>query len=541
MTWQTSPTFTNGQIVSASGHLQALADNTRWLLGGYRRPQAVWPASVLDGGTHRRHMLPEGDQWQRIYEGMVRKKQSTLAYGIKVTADSVLNCTVRMTAGATSESHAISGGSGTTTITDTIDVSGETSFYRVAVDVQMLSGATPHALRGDTVVIPLYIEETDAESYSALAAFTAGTTPTAAQWQALADRADTLYDQLGGVNPPWLGAGGSVAGGFVGVDAFTGSYGASVYRNEYLRYDLRLKMPSIFPAYPETQQYGTWVAVVYYNGTAVGARGWGVLDTGTSLPGTVVLKDGTHFYQGQQIKLQTGPIVTLGSKSTHTFTGCTLSGTHWRTPGAGDWVHHWPVQGPVGDTEDEYANWTGVFSLTGLGLVEGTRYPVKVLAVWDGHEYGDNTTAVIKIPLLSEQPASNPTLSGWSSMPAFAHGDTVTGAGSVKTIRDNLTWLSSRVVYANPATMRRYWQDQAAWFIHRLRWLHYYVIYDEASDTEEPTPEIGWMVGAEWKTDTLPYEPNKWLVADTWAMPGLLDGYAYRVKLPGFCMEDSLP
>ena len=532
MPWQTSPTFSNGQIISASGHLQALADNTRWLLAGYRRPQTCWPASRLDGSTHRRHMLAEGNEWQRVYEGMIRHKADTLSYGLSVVADSVLNCKVRVTGGSATQTHTISGGSGTTAIDDTLDVSGESGFYLTAVDVQMLDGVTPHPFQGTTEVQPLYIEETDAESYGSLAAFTNGSTPTAAQWQALSDRADTLYAQLGGVSAPWLAEPPARDGVICG---------ASVYRNEYLRYDLRLKLPSIFPAYPETQQYGTWVAVVSYNGTVVGARGWGVLDTGTSLPGTVVLKDATYFFEGQQIKLQTGPVVTLGSKASDTFTGCTLVGTHWRAAGPGDWVKHWPEQTPVGDSEEEYANYTGVFSLTGLGLSEGTRYPVQALAYWDGHEYGDNTTAVLKVNLLSEQPASNPTLTGWSAMPTFAHGDTVTGTASAKTIRDNLTWLSSRVVYANPSTMRRYWQDQGAWFIHRLRWLHYYIIYDELSDTEEPSAEIGWMVGGEWKTDSLPYEPNTWLVHDLWGVAGLLDGYAYRVRLPGYCMEDSIP
>lgn len=536
MTWSASPTFTDGQIVSASGHLGALADNTRWLLGMYRRPQTVWASVRLGEDNWNRVMLPEGDWWQRCYDGYIRNKTDVLAFGVTVVKDTSYACKVRVSAGggAVSDTQTVAAGSGSATVSGTLDVSGLSGFYQVAVDVQALSGGSGTPQRGTLEVMPLYLEETDAQSYSALAAFTAASTPTAAQWQALSTRDTTLHSQLGGVNAAWMAAA-------LTQQNDTAVWGTDVYRNEYLRYDLRVRMPSLFPAFPETQQYATLVAVVYYNDTVVGARGWDVLDTGTSLPGTVVLKDGAHFYEGQQIKLQTGPVVTLGSKAGSTFMGCTLVGTHWRAPGAGDWVKHFPEQGPGGDVDAEDAVYQGVFALTGLGLIEGTRYQVKVVHYFDGHEYGTNCTGNIRALLLSTQPASNPTLSGWSSMPAFAHGDTVTGAGSVKTIRDNLTWLSSRIVYRNPATARQWAWSEPAWFIQTRRWLHYFCLYNEGLTEEEPTPEIGWMVGREWKTQTLPYEPNRWLKYDLWNLPNLLPGYPYRVTLPGWALEDDLP
>lgn len=534
MTWVTSPTFTDGQIISASGHLQALADNTRWLLGMYRRPAPVWATVRLGEDNWNKILLPEGSWWQRCYDGYVRNKTDVLGYGIDVVQDTGLTCKVRVSAGggAVSTTHTVNPGGGTETLSGTLDVSGLNGFYQVAVDVQALSGGVGTFQRGTLEVMPLAIAETDAQSYGALAAFTAASTPTAAQWTALSTRDTTLHSQTAGVVAPWMAEP-------LTQQNNTAIWGTDVYRNEYLRYDLRVRAPSLFPAFPETQQSATLVAVVYYNGTVVGARGWGVLAAGTSLPGTVVLKDATYFYEGQQIKLMTGPIVTLGSKAGSTFTGCSLSGTHWRTPGAGDWVRHFPEQGPVGDVDAEDAVYTGVFSLTGLGLVEGTRYQVKVVHYFDGHEYGTNCTGNIRVMLLSSQPASNPTLSGWSSMPAFAHGDTVGGAGSVKTIRDNLTWLSSRITYANPAVLRCQAWYQPMVFVNTRRWLHYFCVFQDGG--EEPKPEIGWMVGREWKTDTLPYKPNEWLRYDLWNVPGLLPGYTYRVKLPGWALEDDTP
>lgn len=536
MTWAPSPTFTDGQIISASGHLQALADNARWLLGMYRRPATVWATVRLGEDTWNRVMLPEGSWWQRAYDGYIRNKTDVLGYGIDVVQDSGLTCNVRISAGggAVSATHLVAAGAGTETLSGTLDVSGLNGFYQVTVDVQALSGGVGTPQRGTLEVMPLFIAETNAQSYSTLAAFTTASTPTAAEWQALSTRDTTLYNQTGGANVPWLAEPLTQRNN-------TAVWGTDVYHNEYLRYDLRVRMPSLFPAFPETQQYATLVAVAYYNGTVVGARGWGVLGAGTSLPGTVVLKDATYFYQGQQIKIQTGPIVTLGSKAGSTFTGCSLSGDHWRTPGPGDWVKHFPEQGPGGDVDAEDAIYQGVFPLTSLGLTEGTRYQVKVVHYFDGHEYGTNCTGNIRALLLSTQPASNPTLTGWATMPAFVHGSAVTGAGSVKTIRDDLTWLSSRIVYRNPAAARQWAWSEPAWFIQMRRWLHYFCLFGENSTEEEPKPEVGWMVGREWKTQALPYEPNKWLKFDLWGLPNLLPGYPYRVKLPGWAMEDDLP
>lgn len=530
MTWIPSPTFVDGQVLSASGHLQVLADDTRWLLGMYRRPQAIWPTTRLDGNHWNKYVLPEGDGWQRCFDGYVRNKTDALAYAVEVQRDALLVCKVRITAGASvTTTHTVAAGTGTQTINGTLDVSSLSGFYTVWVDVQTLSDGSPSGERGSIEVMPLYIEEIDEQSYADLHRFYTGDTPTASDWQALSGRDTILHAQTGGVVAAWT------------TDPPSDTdyiWGTSVYRNEFLRYDFRLFMPAMFPP-TGGQEYATRMAVAYYGDTMVGARGWGVIAS-ADLPGTLEFKDATYFYEGQTVELQTGALVTLGSKTSHTFTGCTMTGTNWRSPGNGDWLRHWPMQ-PVGDAENEYANYTGVFDLRGLGLVEGTRYQVKIFHYTNSHGFDAGPVGVIKVHFLADQPASNPTLAGWSAMPAFAHGDTVAGAGSVKTIRDNLAWLSSRIAYRNPAVLQRRWWYQPFWFINTKRWLHYFCIYEDGPLNDEPRLEIGWFVGAEWKTDTLPFEANRWLVFDLWGVVGLLPGYAYRVVVPGYAMEDDVP
>lgn len=535
MPYTLSPSrFAAGSLASATG-LNLLRGSILALLGGYRRPRPVWTALRFDLNTWQGNDIGSG--WRRLFDGWVRHKANTLAWAVNVQREQALSCEIRLTYGATTITAATlaAGSNAPATASGTVNVSALAGFYPVSLDVRALAGGQPVDQVNAFWAQAVRLEEINPQNYDALHRFFAGDTPSAADWQALSARATTLGDQLGGAGAPWLGEQPAPNRSL---------WGNIVHTNEYLRYDIRSSLPEIYPTEnPEQPQleHATYVAVVFYNDVQVGAVGWGVLASANANLTSITLKNATYFSNGQTIDLQSGHRVTLGGKSGATFAACTVLRGGWRTPAAGDWLRHIEATDKHGDKEDGWANFTGVFDLRSLTLSEGGRYTVRVLAFYDSHGWGSNTTAKMKVLLLAEQPATTPTLTGWNAMPVFAAGGTLTGAGSVKTLRDNLDWLSNRVVYANPAAPRRQWQQPPFWTIRQARWLHYYCKYDEGKDPEEPKPTLGYMRGAEWKTGSLPYRPNEWLVYDLETLDGLWPGQPYRVTLPGWCLEDETP
>lgn len=530
MTWQTPPVFVASQPISAEGHLNGLANLTNALLGAYRRNLTVWPGGVRD--AYNWDALQVGDQWRRVFDGIIRHRADTLSWGVRVNKDSGLALEIRITYGTSTTTSTVAAGSGLTTASGTIDVSAQSGFYPAIIDVRPLSGGSPVGTRGDLEVWPWYLCEVDPPSFAALHRFYTGDTPTAAQWQALSDRLTDLHEQAGDIAGVWLAHDPLLTPNKT-------TAGTVVHRNETIMYDLRVRIPAVWPTGdPENnqQEYATLVAVVRYNDEVIGARGYGVIDSAT-LPGTVVMKDATYFSAGQRVRLQSGQLIQLGSKATATFTGCTQIEGGWRDPVVGDWLHHEPDL--VADPEPEFVAYSGQFSLTGLTLTEGTRYQVTVTAYYNDHSWGTNTVGAVRCLLLAEAPSVNPTLTGWTAMPTFAQGDAVAGAGSVKTVRDNITWLSSRMVLFNDAAPRRYWWQGPVTMVREKRWLHYFCSYDEAADGDPPSPEIQWAIGKEWRSARLPYEPNKWLKYDLDRAERLYHGTAYRVLLPGWCLEDE--
>lgn len=535
MPYTVSPSrFAAGSLASATG-LNLLRASILALLGGYRRPRPVWAVTRLDLTNWQAGEIGSG--WRRLYDGWIRHKANTLSWSVQVQRESALSCEIRLNYGQNTATVATlpAGSTALTTQAGTVNVSALAGFYPVSLDIRALAAGQPVQQVNTLWAMPVQLAELAPQTYAALHRFFQGDTPTAADWQALNDRAAVLGDQLGGAGAAWLGEAPAPNRNL---------WGNIVHTNEYLRYDICSSIPEIYPTKnPEQAQveHATYVAVVYYNDVQVGAVGWGVLASANANLTSITLKNAAYFSNGQTIDLQSGHRLTLDGWTGSTFAACTLLSGGWRTPASGDWLRHIEATDKHGDKEDGWANFTGVFDLRPLNLEEGARYTVRVLIFYDSHGWGNNTTARTKILLLAEQPATTPTLDGWTAMPVFSQGQTVTGAGSVKPLRDNLTWLSGRIVYANEATPRRTWQQPPFWTIRQSRWLHYYCRYEEGKDTEEPKPNLGYMRGAEWKTGSLPYRPNEWLVYDLESLDGLWPGQPYRVNLPGWCLEDETP
>ncbi len=194
--WPGVPSFVDGQIISAEGHLNRLARAERFLFGlamGSQFPLAsrrtvelydtyrtVWEGAI----RHRRDILILEC---RFYSPVSNQFQARVKYG-----DTVVMETAPVTVA----------GAETKTFTSDLTAYGLTDgqFYEVTVEVRTPAG---HCL--ECYAIPLQISEMDAVTYPELASFAEGDTPTAADWNALSEYASALWEATRNPRPPFPG------------------------------------------------------------------------------------------------------------------------------------------------------------------------------------------------------------------------------------------------------------------------------------------------------------------------------------------------
>lgn len=253
-TWEMVPTFNGGDIFSASSHGNALADAVNTLLSLYHTHDLLWPSNSWSTRTWGKSVTGE---WYLIWIGQIRHQTDTLEYGVEVTSDSVMDCEVKISVGDLQTSFIVAGGGATTTQTGTIDVSslqiGE--FYEVRVEARSLSGGTPNWYRGTNDVRPIYIRETNAQTYATLHRFYSGDTPSASDWQLLSMEAAQVYDQLMAPRNTFAGYSRHVV-----QSTATVWVGTMRHMNRYLYYDIRMR-----PSYNSGDLY----AHIYVNSNLV--------------------------------------------------------------------------------------------------------------------------------------------------------------------------------------------------------------------------------------------------------------------------------
>lgn len=192
-----------------------------------------------------------------------------------------------------------------------------------------------------------------------------------------------------------------------------------------------------------------------------------------------------------------------------------------------------------GDGVYDFFTHRGTVDINSLGLTIGTRYQASVAVAYTG----DGTIATAQLLALWQQTPQTPSVAWWEVPPAWARGDTVTGAGNVKALRNDLEDLSdtTRIVYRNrPTPLCDYLNQPPLWAWRWGRWLHYFVRPKSDAETEEqPSPSLGYWAGDKWEEVSLPYEPNKWLEYDLDGARRLFEGAHYRLKDVSFALEDN--
>lgn len=464
-TWVAVPNFedSDGDIVSAYGHLNALGAALNYLLGMYMAPRLPFTAYIWQGGWFQNGWVKNGGTgYYSIWLGQIRHQKDDFDYGIEVTPPSTHDVQVRITVGGLSDDFTKTAGGAKATTTGSIDVSSLTvgAFYEVRVEARRLSGGSPVSGTGSVSVRPVYLREVDVQSYSTPATFATGTTPTPTNWQLLSDQAAVLYSQLTGPRTPMIGRHGDVhSSGTLRVWG-----GTMTHVSRYLYYDLRMR-----PGYHD----GTFTMRLYYDG---------------NLLLTENLDEDDRFHMP-------------GSDEPDGMKG------FWR--------------------------FSGTVDLNSLGLTVGDDYEVYVEgehSCGSGEMYTD-----IRVLLIHEQQASTPTLTGWTKTPLWERGDVVTGTASAKVLRDDLVWLTDRVVYENYAVHRQMDVTLQSWMVRYHRWLH---VRWEPKDEDEEKPALYYFYNG-WQEADLDVKPNEWTAVDLDSIAGLWPGSRYRVSRADFYLEDD--
>lgn len=181
--------------------------------------------------------------------------------------------------------------------------------------------------------------------------------------------------------------------------------------------------------------------------------------------------------------------------------------------------------------------------MAGWGLSLGDEYQIQVKLSWSdtGEEGVPDIGAAVHY--LFETPEGSPTLAGYTEPPIWAYADYVYGdstAKQVDTLRADIETLAAAAVMQNRAAP--YWNadmtDAWPWNVRKHRWLHY---ANQGAVDEEPadTAEIRWHNGAEWRETSLPDSDGAELVADLASFSGLFPGVRYQLNRALWAIEDS--
>jgi hypothetical protein len=529
------PTFTDGQRISASAHLNALTDSAGWLIGSYQQEKLTFER------RKENDELAEAGYWHRTFTGYIYHKQDTLAYNFEVTESLTKTGEIRIQYDDTEivVNPTFGTGAGTATVSGTLDVSAiDVAIVRITVDYRAKLGGTPTDDIGNMDVEAVYLRETQSPSYAAFAAFVDEDTPTAAQWQALSDNANVIYAQL---IAPAVPLPGLVQHRDRGVIA-TIWEGLITHNHERFFYDIRMRTPTNLrdPAHDYVNSnYEIWIDLygtdIFHGGAYVVSEELDDNETSIIFYGT-----GQKLANGDVIT-EAGEKILLGGKSGDTFASCTRgydgSTARWHVARS-----QWDIVNPdavdtaiLGDADDNWdVNYSGVADISGLSLVEGTDYVVRVRTYQENHA-GEDSRATCMVGLLSEQ-TEDIGISAWvEPMITWSHGDYVIGDDGVKRIRDNLSALSGKAVYHNYPCSKAH-TDASLWGVYRHRWL----MYRHAEDTK---PMIGYDGGPTdgWSETTLPTEPNKWMAFDLDSLKNFWAGMRYKLSEVEFAIEDLVP
>lgn len=516
------PTFTAGQVLSASGHLNALQGYINALHDDFVG------VNLPFCGLHQ----VDSWRWTYNYSGIIRHKYDLFDYKIEILAGGDSEGPVEIRIDGKTVPGSSHTGIGTHSATG-VDISslGLTvgNFYEVT-----LYGPT-----GPRMAVWL-MRETATLSLPTLAAFTDDTTPSAAEWQDLSDYATVLANGL--QRPQQLGLAtyySNFSAGNQTADRAVHLKGTANHRGRYLAYSI-----TVVPPYHRQDYTGdTIIGYDEVGDPVLAPEPWSPRWTNAlvRINGylVMVLRNGE-----QDLTVPAGVYKEFRA--------------HYG-------VGNCPAETFTGELDlDTYA--------LSSGLVIGDDYEITVSieSTTDGAGNGG-------VNYLYEVPGSAPALAGWSDFVTWVHGQMVWGSefiafGDARAldIKDNLEALGALLAAENfPSPIAYSWHDSSdindpahhmnLFGVRRWRWLHY-VTLPQHSSSESPThdraneiysaPVIVYNYkGKEVSVtldntyvddeDTKTWVSKGWQAKDLDSVEGLYPGTVYRLENVRYALEDA--
>lgn len=475
--FDTAPTFSEGQVLSATAHLNALQALVQGLADAYLGQALPFGGSHPMGGATRTYSL--------LWTGYIRHKCDALDFRVVITAGSdpvyvkVNAVTVATLSGAGTHigAEVDLGGLGLT-----VD-----QFYPVTVETDAGS---------DAVFYVELLSEHATLTLPALAAFADDATPTAAEWQDLSTYADALAAGL--THPLALVTQGKVKLDGA-IDGLSGGgypfWGMLNHRARWLTYRLTLAAPFFGANWDGTEGSNTgarWTrARLYIAGALVATWVVGKADID---PADCLY----HKYYND---------FTDGVGADHTFDSAT-------------------------DGEID-------LDASAPALVVGTDYAVYLHV--DDSTYWDTTASanlllLYATPATAATLAGWTAFANWTHG-LYVYGST--SGPRADTLKANLEALGALLTYHNyPA--RACVDDSGDGGNARLygvrgrRWLHH------KQRTEDAAPVLHYTYNGEDKDVTLNDSYTVWQAHDLDSVPGLFVGTAYYVDGALYALEDSV-
>lgn len=527
------PTFTEGQVMSASGHLNLLRASVLYLLGMYQQGQGAWSRQYAEPVAY-------DDGWDRWWDGWLRQQGTTLEYSITVTRHPTDTQYVRILYNHVDLTPHLSIAPGgnfdeTVTLTGTKTLTGTTDgeFYALQIERQSWQDKRLTMDVG-------YLRQPVTASYPTLATFASGT-PTAAEWQALSTAAQTLYETMRQPRP-------LMSARNIGME---GEYKLTVsHRTNTLFYRVRWRPPfdgtGVTISYDKetgitTYTYGTthysqWIAIDVDGVEMAVIGGQGFLWDDWTAADATTLHGFTNLKSGDVLKMKgSDELIKLGTKSGDYWTGCTRGYRNTTAVGyhAGTRGELWQEGAEVNRPGGYKWEYFGTVDLSSLGLTEGADYTLAVVVTCVNEGEREDIYGGAVVQTLTEQGDDIGIPAWWTAVNAWAHGDTVNGTGGVKGLRDNLAALIAKLTaYNYPAQSDQRMRGGSIMRQHRI--LHYRC---EVEGDAKLSPSISYMTGTQQQI-SLPFEPNKWLTYDLEGAKGLWVGTEYAFHDVTCAMED---
>lgn len=567
----TAPRFSDGDLLSASGHINDMTRIIDGLFNAWYHPQQLNNIGMWGDGHHG---YGESGGYDVAIDGFFRYKivaGYVFSYDILVEPDQAVEAEIYIDIGdgEITDTLTIASGqsvayhlSGTIALPQppTSDYFYSNRFVHVQAKVRTNDGSgwepEPHNMKltfyrfGQSYAF----SSSDPSSFSALTADQILT-----NLQTLSTRLDELilFHSLP-VSPCHSRENDYFRG------ANTKIRGTMVHKNGILIGHVRMRAPFYGTQWrydkdgnqipgTEKRRYGSLAVFMSVNGSIVKTRAFSCIDGdfgGSSPSTTVSFMRNDWFEEDEIIATQWGEWILLGPFVEGTgFINCTrnyLNHNPSKTElSTRNWVRHAdvvPFDRQVLPEENVFWEYRLTAELP-VGVNDGDDYYVEFDHEFDDHGTGGDTVHGVKFMFCFEQPKMQVQPSGWTSPILVDHKDTV-DINDLETIRLNAQWLFDNLEWINQVSVlsrKTIFITTPLLMVGSARKYDYlHVMCNEFGDDDDD-PVLHYWNGKEWQNQSINIEAGEWEQIDLNDIDGFFVGNLYFVVGADYVIEDNEP